>query len=382
MGKNTGNSLKKLHVGLIFGGRSGEHEVSLASARSVLANLDPEKYEVTQIGITHEGVWLVGDDALGVLSEGSSVTPQDNSLIPVTLLPEPTRHGIYIIHTQGKKREIIEHLTDLDVVFPVLHGTFGEDGTLQGLFELGDIAYVGAGVLGSAVGMDKDVFKKVMLAQQIPTVEWVVFERKQIENDMDSVLEQSASLAPFPLFVKPCNLGSSVGITKCRSRADLIEGLLEAASYGRRTLVERGLEARDIEVSVLGNDQPEASIPGEIIPDHEFYSYEAKYISGGSQLLIPAPIPAEKAQLARELAVKAYKAIDCAGMARADFLLERDSGEIYISEVNTIPGFTQISMYPKLWEACGLPYPELIDRLIALALERKAERDRTVYRYR
>ena len=382
MGKNIGNSLKKLHVGLIFGGRSGEHEVSLASARSVLANLDPEKYEVTQIGITHEGVWLVGDDALGVLSEGSSVIPQDNSLIPVTLLPEPTRHGIYIIHTQGKKGEIIEHLTDLDVVFPVLHGTFGEDGTLQGLFELGDIAYVGAGVLGSAVGMDKDVFKKVMLAQQIPTVEWVVFERKQIENDMDSVLEQSASLAPFPLFVKPCNLGSSVGITKCRSRADLIEGLLEAASYGRRILVERGLEARDIEVSVLGNDQPEASIPGEIIPDHEFYSYEAKYISGGSQLLIPAPIPAEKAQLARELAVKAYKAIDCAGMARADFLLERDSGEIYLSEVNTIPGFTQISMYPKLWEACGLPYPELIDRLIALALERKAERDRTVYRYR
>jgi len=382
MGKNIGNSLKKLHVGLIFGGRSGEHEVSLASARSVLANLDPEKYEVTQIGITHEGVWLVGDDALGVLSEGSSVTPQDNSLIPVTLLPEPTRHGIYIIHTQGKKREIIEHLTDLDVVFPVLHGTFGEDGTLQGLFELGDIAYVGAGVLGSAVGMDKDVFKKVMLAQQIPTVEWMVFERKQIENDMDSVLEQAASLAPFPLFVKPCNLGSSVGITKCRSRADLIEGLLEAASYGRRILVERGLEARDIEVSVLGNDQPEASIPGEIIPDHEFYSYEAKYISGGSQLIIPAPIPAEKAQLARELAVKAYKAIDCAGMARADFLLERDSGEIYLSEVNTIPGFTQISMYPKLWEACGLPYPELIDRLIALALERKAERDRTVYRYR
>jgi len=382
MGKNIGNSLKKLHVGLIFGGRSGEHEVSLASARSVLANLDPEKYEVTQIGITHEGVWLVGDDALGVLSEGSSVIPQDNSLIPVTLLPEPTRHGIYIIHMQGKKGEIIEHLTDLDVVFPVLHGTFGEDGTLQGLFELGDIAYVGAGVLGSAVGMDKDVFKKVMLAQQIPTVEWMVFERKQIENDMDSVLEQAANLAPFPLFVKPCNLGSSVGITKCRSRADLIEGLLEAASYGRRILVERGLEARDIEVSVLGNDQPEASIPGEIIPDHEFYSYEAKYISGGSQLLIPAPIPAEKAQLARELAVKAYKAIDCAGMARVDFLLERDSGEIYLSEVNTIPGFTQISMYPKLWEACGLPYPELIDRLIALALERKAERDRTVYRYR
>ena len=382
MGKNIGNSPKKLHVGLIFGGRSGEHEVSLASARSVLANLDPEKYEVTQIGITHEGVWLVGDDALGVLSEGSSVIPQDNSLTPVTLLPEPTRHGIYIIHTQGKKGEIIEHLTDLDVVFPVLHGTFGEDGTLQGLFELGDIAYVGAGVLGSAVGMDKDVFKKVMLAQQIPTVEWMVFERKQIENDMDSILEQAANLAPFPLFVKPCNLGSSVGITKCRSRADLIEGLLEAASYGRRILVERGLEARDIEVSVLGNEQPEASIPGEIIPDHEFYSYEAKYISGGSQLLIPAPIPAEKAQLARELAVKAYKAIDCAGMARADFLLERDSGEIYLSEVNTIPGFTQISMYPKLWEACGLPYPELIDRLIALALERKAERDRTVYRYR
>ncbi|MCJ7530360.1 MAG: D-alanine--D-alanine ligase A, partial [Anaerolineales bacterium] len=228
MGKNIGNSPKKLHVGLIFGGRSGEHEVSLASARSVLANLDPEKYEVTQIGITHEGVWLVGDDALGVLSEGSSVIPHDNSLTPVTLLPEPTRHGIYIIHTQGKKREIIEHLTDLDVVFPVLHGTFGEDGTLQGLFELGDIAYVGAGVLGSAVGMDKDVFKKVMLAQQIPTVEWMVFERKQIENDMDSILEQAANLAPFPLFVKPCNLGSSVGITKCRSRADLIEGLLEA----------------------------------------------------------------------------------------------------------------------------------------------------------
>lgn len=377
-----GNSPKKLRVGLIFGGRSGEHEVSLASARFVLANLDPEKYEITQIGITHEGVWLVGDNSLEVLAEGVSANLKANPLTPATLLPDPTRHSIYTIHPQGKKDEIIKHLTDLDVVFPVLHGTFGEDGTLQGLFELSDIAYVGAGVLGSAVGMDKDVFKKVMLAQQIPIVEWVVFERKQVENDMDSVLEQASSLAPFPLFVKPANLGSSVGITKCRNRADLMEGLLEAASFGRRILVERGLEAREIEVSVLGNDQPEASIPGEIIPDHEFYSYEAKYISGGSQLLIPAPIPAEKTQLVRQLAIKAYRAIDCAGMARVDFLLEKYTGEIYLSELNTIPGFTQISMYPKLWEACGLPYPQLVDRLVELALERKAERDHTVYRYR
>jgi D-alanine-D-alanine ligase len=364
-----------LRIGVIFGGRSGEHEVSLMSARSVLSALDPQKYIITQIGITHAGAWLVGENVLDRLVSGTT-----DALSPAALLPDPTRPDLHILHP-ADSGQIMRILTGLDVVFPVLHGTFGEDGTLQGLLELVDLAYVGAGVLGSALGMDKGVFKDIMRTQGVPVVESVVVLRREIEQDVSGVLSRVEGLAPYPLFVKPANLGSSVGITKCLNRSDLGEGLMEAARYDRRVLVERGVNAREIEVSVLGNDDPQASVPGEILPSREFYSYEAKYLDGTSGLLIPAPVPQETAERVRQLAIRAYRAIDCAGMARVDFLLDKGNGELYLNEVNTIPGFTQISMYPKLWAASGLPYPALVDRLVGLALERKAERDRTERRF-
>jgi D-alanine-D-alanine ligase len=372
---------KKLHVGVIFGGRSGEHEVSLMSARSVLAALNTERYEVTQIGITHEGVWLVGADVLQAMGEGRTA-----DLTPATLLPDPTRLGLYMLHAD-QFSERLDLLTTLDVVFPVLHGTFGEDGTLQGLLELADLAYVGAGVLGSSLGMDKCAFKDVMRANGIPVLESLLVLRSELENQLEEVIARATNLASYPLFVKPANLGSSVGVTRCNSRADLIEGLIEAARYDRRLLVERGIDGREIEVSVLGNDDPRASLPGEIIPSREFYSYEAKYIDNRSELLIPAPLSEPLVERIQKLAVRAYRAIDCAGMARVDFLLEKEEHSLgrtpalYLNELNTIPGFTQISMYPKLWEASGLPYVALVDRLIALALERKMERDRTEHRF-
>ncbi len=269
-------------------------------------------------------------------------------------------------------------VTDLDVLFPVLHGTFGEDGTVQGLFELADVAYVGAGVIGSSVGMDKGIFKDVMRANDIPGVEWTVVRRSEIEKDMQAVIRQAEALGPYPLFTKPANLGSSVGISKCNNRSDLSEGILEAAAFDRRVLIERGVvNASEIEVSVLGNDAPIASVCGEVLPSREFYSYESKYIDGTSGLVIPAKIPQETSDRIRELAVRAYKAIDCAGMARVDFFLEKDTGRVLLNELNTLPGFTSISMYPKLWASTGISYPELVDRLIQLALERKAERDHT-----
>lgn len=268
-------------------------------------------------------------------------------------------------------------ITNLDVVFPVLHGTFGEDGTLQGFFEMADIAYVGAGVLGSALGMDKGVFKDVMRAHHIPVVDWITCTRKDIEHDLDAIIARCEALADYPLFVKPANLGSSVGISKVKNRSDLLEGLMEAARYDRRILVEKGIRAREIEVSVLGNETCRASIPGEIKPADEFYSYDAKYINDKSELFIPAPISEELAITVRDLAIKAYQAIDCAGMTRADFMIDEDTGAVYLNEVNTIPGFTSISMYPKLWEKSGLPYPKLIDELIDLAFERKLERNKS-----
>jgi D-alanine-D-alanine ligase len=366
----------KLRIGVLFGGRSGEHEVSLMSARSVLDALNPEKYIVTQIGISHEGTWLVGDQVLEAMLQ------EDTRLLhPAALLPEPQRQAIYAIGTT-QYGEILEKLTDLDIVFPVLHGTFGEDGTLQGLLEMADLAYVGAGVLGSALGMDKGVFKDVMRANGIPVVPAITVLRREVHEDIQAVIERAEGLGGYPLFTKPANLGSSVGITKCQSRSDLMEGLMEAALYDRRVLVESGVKAREIEVSVLGNDDPQASVPGEVLPSREFYSYEAKYIDGSSGLLIPAPIPSETAERVRSLAEQAFRAVDCAGMARADFLLDRDSEELYLNEINTIPGFTKISMYTKLWEASGMSYPALLDRLVELAFERKAERDHTQRRYR
>jgi D-alanine-D-alanine ligase len=371
--KTKGNQMQtRINVAVIFGGRSGEHEVSLNSARSVLAVLDRSKYQVTEIGITHEGVWLTGKDVLQAFLSGNL-----SALQPAALLPIPGENWLYTIQ-DGK---ILTKLTRLDVVFPVLHGTFGEDGTLQGLLELTDLAYVGAGVLGSSVGMDKALFKDVMRANNIPICESLLFSRTSLEQNLEGVLVKAETIAPYPLFVKPANLGSSVGITKCRNRSELGEGLLDAARYDRRILVEQGINAREIEVSVLGNENPQASIPGEIIPSDEFYSYTAKYIDDRSQLIIPAPLPQAVSKQVQELAVQAYIAADCCGMARVDFLLDKDTLKVYLNEINTIPGFTQISMYPKLWEASGLPYPNLVDKLINLALERKAERDHTERRF-
>lgn len=382
------NPKAKLRIGVIFGGRSGEHEVSIMSAQSVLAALDSTKYDVIQIGITHNGVWLVGDpeqpscDVLDALQQNHLT-----DLIPAVLLPDPTHPEIFVLRNQ-QTGDVLEPYGRLDVVIPVLHGSFGEDGTLQGLLELADLAYVGAGVLGSAVGMDKGLFKDVMRANGIPVVESLIAIRSDIENHMEEVLQRAEQMAPYPLFVKPANLGSSVGITKCQARSDLIEGLLEAARYDRRILIERAVHAREIEVSVLGNEDPAASLPGEIIPSREFYSYEAKYLDGTSNLIIPAPLSATNTRRIQDLAIRVFIATDCAGMARVDFLLDMDhsdkAGEplVYVSEINTIPGFTKISMYPKLWEASGLTYPALIDRLIELAMARKVDRDRIERRYR
>ncbi|NQU31124.1 MAG: D-alanine--D-alanine ligase, partial [Anaerolineae bacterium] len=339
-------TISKLKVAVIFGGRSGEHEVSLMSAKSVLGALDPQKYELIQIGITHEGAWMSGENTLAIFSGKAS-----GELSPVFLPGDPSLAGLYALsQTEYTK------LSDFDVVFPVMHGSYGEDGAMQGLLEMADVAYVGAGVVGSAVGMDKGIFKDVMIANGIPVVESVFALRSEIEADMNAVIEKIETLG-YPVFVKPANMGSSVGVSKCDNRSSLGEGLMEAAAYDRRILIERGINAREIEISVLGNDNPEASVPGEVEPSREFYSYESKYIDGTSGLLIPAPLSEERAELMRQIAIKAYKAIDCAGMARVDFMIDKDDDNFYLNEVNTLPGFTEISMYPKLWEASGLSYP-------------------------
>lgn len=370
---------EKIRVGVLFGGRSGEHEISLISARSVMRVMDPEKYEVVPIGITKDGRWLASGDPMAALTQGDECLSS-----PAALLGDPTHRGLVSL------KELEPHLArallaQLDVVFPVLHGPYGEDGTVQGLLDLAGIPYVGAGVAASALGMDKVLFKDLMRAHGLPVVKYVVVKRKEWERDPEAVLDRVEGELGYPVFTKPANLGSSVGVNKCRDRKDLARGLADAAQYDRKLLVEAAVpQAREIEVSVLGNDDPIASVPGEIIPSREFYSYAAKYLDDGdraSKLLIPAPLPDEVAQRARELAIRAYLAVDCAGMARVDFLLSRETGELYISELNTIPGFTAISMYPKLWEASGIPYPELIDRLIQLALERHADRARNRVSY-
>lgn len=358
--------MSKIRLGVIFGGRSGEHEVSLRSARSVIQELDKSKYELIPIAITKSGQWLAGSDALDRMEAGDL-----SGLEPVCLFPRPGDSTLYRI----TESEPLEPLYELDSIFPVLHGTFGEDGTLQGFLEMAEIPYVGAGVLASSVAMDKGLFKDVMEARNIPIVEFTIVNSSDFTNGMQEVLDDAEGVGPYPLFVKPANLGSSVGITKCRNRSDLLEGLLDGARYDRRVLIERGVEAREIEVSVLGNEVPEASITGEIIPGDEFYSYKAKYIDDTSELIIPAPIDDGVAEKIRDIAIHAYTAIDGAGMARIDFLLEKGTNEVFLNEINTIPGFTSISMYPKLWEASGLPYGKLLDRLVELAFERQSQKN-------
>ena len=364
--------MNKLRIAVLFGGRSGEHDVSLMSARSVISALDPEKYEVTQVGITLDGEWLSGANALDAFTSGKF-----NELNRVILPGDPSHSSLYVFRITDHA-ESVEKLSDIDVFFPVLHGPFGEDGTMQGLFELADAAYVGAGVAGSSVGMDKGIFKDVMRANNIPIVDSLLVLRSDIEKDMDTVIEKVEAMGDYPFFTKPANLGSSVGISKCNSRSDLAEGLMDAARYDSRLVVERGAgDVREVEVSVLGNEDPQTSICGEVLPSREFYSYESKYVDGTSGLVIPSQLPDEVTNKIREYAVRAYKAIDCAGMARADFFVENKTHRIFLNELNTLPGFTSISMYPKLWDASGVSYPQLVDRLIELALERKAQRDHT-----
>jgi D-alanine-D-alanine ligase len=359
----------KVRVGVIFGGRSGEHAVSLMSARFVLSKLRPEKYAVTQIGITRDGAWWTGAGVLDALLVGDT-----SGLTSTALLPLPGNNGLLRLDGDDK----MALLSQLDVVFPVLHGTFGEDGTLQGLLEMADLAYVGPGVAGSALAMDKMLFFDVMRANAIPVVDTVLVLRSEMQEDMEEVLARvERAISDYPMFVKPANLGSSVGVSKVRSRSDLMEGLLEAGQYDRRVIVQKGLRVREIEVAILGNDHPRPSVCGEVLPGEEFYSYNAKYHDESSQTVIPADIPASLSDEIRALAVRAFKACDLAGLSRVDFFVEQGSDRVFLNEINTIPGFTQISMYPMLWAASGVDNEALVDELVSLALARKAERDAT-----
>ncbi len=368
---------EKIRVGVILGGRSGEHEVSLMSAQSVISALDPEKYDIVPIGITPSGRWVTGN-VLAALE--AAETEKDLNLPQATLLPEPQSSALLQLEARESEPSTLSIVTELDVVIPVLHGPYGEDGTVQGFLELAGLPYVGAGVVGSAVGMDKAIFKYTMMANQIPILPWLLVKAGEWFRRPLEILEDIEANLDYPVFTKPANLGSSVGISRCKDRGELITGIDEAAKFDRRIVVEQGINARELEVSVLGNDDPQSSIVGEIRPRREFYDYVAKYIAAPgsedeSELIIPADISLEMSDKVRRMAVHAYKAIDCAGMGRVDLLLDKDSGQLYMNEINTIPGFTRISMYPKLWEATGVTYQELLDRLIALALERFEEKE-------
>jgi D-alanine-D-alanine ligase len=392
---------KKLRVGILFGGRSGEHEVSLLSAASILNAIDRKKFDVVPIGITKEGHWLAAAEAHDLLEGDASAvarrlragdpeaTPGAKLLhegIPTLFAPEPADASTTALAERRADGQSPQggH-SSLDVVFPVLHGTFGEDGTIQGLFELAGIAYVGSGVLGSAAGMDKDVMKRLFAQAALPIVKHVTLLRAEWEKSPRKAVTRVEAALTYPVFVKPANLGSSVGISKAHDRNELGPALDLAARYDRKLIVEQGVggkkgKARELEVAVLGNDDPKASVVGEIVPGKEFYDYEAKYLSEGSVPIIPAKLSKSETRRIREMAVAAFRACDLAGLARVDFLMEPDGKRrIFLNEVNTLPGFTQISMYPKLWEASGVPYKDLITRLIELALDRQQEKNRTVY---
>jgi D-alanine-D-alanine ligase len=395
--------MPKLRVGVLFGGRSGEHEVSLLSAASVLKAINPRKYEVIPIGITKEGRWVTASDAERLLF-GESLTPRQlragdpqttataavlakGESIIVPPVPAKNKTGSLVpFETHG---DPAHQALSVDVIFPVLHGTFGEDGTIQGLFELAGIAYVGSGVLGSATGMDKDVMKRLFASDRLPITKHVTFLRGEWEASPRKIVSRVEAALKYPVFVKPANLGSSVGISKAHDRKELSPAIELAASYDRKIVIEQGVggkrgKARELEVAVLGNDKPEASVVGEVVPIKEFYDYEAKYLSEGSDLIIPAKLTRQLTKQVQQMAIAAFQACDCSGLARVDFLLEPETksgkaGRIYLNEINTLPGFTSISMYPKLWAASGVSYTELIDRLIQLAIERREEKDRTQY---
>ena len=388
----------KIRVGVLFGGRSGEHEVSLLSAASVLKNLDRRKYDVVPIGITKDGRWLTAAHAEQLLNgnykehqhlragdpqaTASAAVLAKGEAILVPPQPTPTKSAIVPFESHAK--HALSPIA-VDIIFPVLHGTFGEDGTIQGLLELADIAYVGAGVLGSAAGMDKDVMKKLFRFSGLPIVKHVTVLRAEWEKDPKQVQRKVEKELKYPVFVKPANLGSSVGISKVHDRSELDGAIYEAAKYDRKIVIEQGVgggkagKAREIECSVLGNDDPIASVPGEIVPATEFYDYNAKYIDEGSKLLIPAKLSKRKQKEVQQMAIAAFKAVDCSGLGRVDFLLDPKTERLYLNEINTMPGFTSISMYPKLWDATGIGYAELIDRLIQLGLERHADKKRNRY---
>jgi D-alanine-D-alanine ligase len=362
----TVDKKKVLRVGVLFGGRSGEHEVSLASAASVIRGLDTDKYEAVPIGITKDGHWLVGEGAVKMLPEVLKGGRR------VMLTADPTEAALVPLDRgAGAQR--------LDVVFPVLHGTFGEDGTIQGMLDLAGLPYVGAGVLGSAIGMDKDVAKRLCQAAGIPVVPWVSVQRWDWEKNRGAIVTEIQDKFSYPVFVKPANLGSSVGMSKVHKAEELGPAIDLACEYGMKIMVEKAVTAREIEVSVLGNHDPKASVPGEIVPHREFYDYTAKYLEDGTRLVIPVELKPSQVHKIQTTAVKAFRTLELAGMARVDFFLEKKGGKLYLNEVNTIPGFTSISMYPKLWEASGIPFRQLIDKLIELAFEMQRERARTKY---
>jgi D-alanine-D-alanine ligase len=360
----------RLRVGVLFGGRSGEHDVSLHSARAVMAALQQAGHDVVPIGITREGRWLVGGDPHRALSSGDMGGEQS-----VSMLPEPGGTGLVAVggdHISQSRAAV----GALDVLFPVLHGTYGEDGTVQGLFDLAAVPYAGAGVLGSALGMDKVVQKSLWRGLGLPVVDYLTLQRRELERDSEAVMDRIEQTFDYPCFTKPANLGSSVGVSKARNRTELHLGLQQAARYDAKLLVERGIDARELECGVLGNDDPIASVVGEIVAGADFYDYRAKYVDSGSQAIIPADIDPDLARRVQRLAVEAFKAVNAAGLARVDFFLDRSNGQLYLNEINTMPGFTEISMYPKLWQASGVSFSELVTRIVELGIERFAERAR------
>ena len=375
--------MKRLRVGVLYGGRSGEHEVSLASAAAVFANLDRNRYEPVPIRIEKDGRWSIAERPPATMSAGEVI---EQARLEAARPPRPGREVHLVAHPSAEtilsidrssgalsedgSRAMVTGL-NLDVIFPVLHGPFGEDGTIQGLLELANVPYVGAGVLASAVGMDKGMMKVVFAGHGLPVCAYSIVRAHEWDRRRRDVVRELVAALGYPMFVKPANLGSSVGISKAKDDASLETAMDLARSFDRRIIVEAAVpDAREIECAVLGNDTPEASVPGEVIPAREFYDYEAKYIDSASQTVIPADLLPAVAEEIRRMAIEAFTAVDCAGMARVDFLLSRTDGAIFVNEINTIPGFTTISMYSKMWEASGVPYRDLLDRLIGLALKR------------
>lgn len=367
---------KKIRVGIIFGGKSGEHEVSFCSASSIIKAIDKDKYTLVPIGITKEGRWISPQDSEVALQSG-----RIEGRNTVILLNDPS--GSALVRIDNNQRlDKNSALEKLDVIFPVLHGPHGEDGTVQGLLELANIPYVGAGVASSAISMDKDLMKIIFQQKDLPILKWLTIKRKEWQKDKEKILSLVQDNFEYPLFVKPTNLGSSVGITKVHKKEELEKAIDLASSYDRKILIEEGLEeAREIECGVLGNDEPRASVVGEIKPAREFYDYDSKYIEEGTQLIIPADLPDEISQEVQRVALRAFKAVDAAGMARVDFFVTKKENKIYLSEINTIPGFTSVSMYPRLWQASGIPYSDLIDQLIQLALERHQDKSQNKISY-